>query len=98
MCDQGRDNKWDGTINEIRRLISLRSYVYIKPGYIASRPGNSKGNMFHISTSSRNKKRPDLINFSLYIIRKGMLDSLTFLRISLPELLGKTFSQFLQTY
>ena len=67
----------------------------MKPGCFASRPGSSKDSIYLINTSSQDEKRPSLINFSLNIIIKGMLVSLTFLRISLPELRGKRFSQSL---
>ena len=92
----GRENKRDLKTT----LISLQvcSYVYMKPGCFASRPGNSKDNVFHINTSSRNEKRPALINFSLHIIINGMLVSFTFLRISLPELPGKRLSQSICTW
>ena len=47
-------------------FLQVWSYVHMKPGYFASRSGNSKDNIFHINTSSRDEKRPILINFFTY--------------------------------
>ena len=69
----------------------------MKPGRFSSRPGqagsclfkagsqHSRDNIFLINTSSRDEKRPALVNFSL----KDVLVCLTFLRSSQPELLEK---------
>ena len=51
-----------------------------------------------LNTSSWDRKRSTILNFSLYIIIKGMLHCLTFLRSGPPELPGKRFSESFRAY
>ena len=74
-------------------------YVYMKLGRFSSRHGqagsrHSRGNIYYISSSSRDEQCPVLLKFFLNC---GLV-CLTFLRNSLPELPEIRFSQSLRTY
>ena len=93
-----QDNKWDGTIDEIRQIQPFLhkfvvTFIWNRDVFhpvqarqdLACLSRHSHNNIFHIYSSNRDEKRPALLNF--YLI--DLLVCLIFLRSSQPELLEK---------